>query len=92
MEYILLNDKAVATVRWGCGCCKDEGPLEPVELARLRLFANAADMHGTLKLALEYWNNRLRRYKNKRPVWVSRAQQVLAKVSDQPATTGWKAP
>lgn len=36
-----------------------------------------AEMKSALKLALEYWENRLKRYKNRSPVWVKEAKEAL---------------
>jgi hypothetical protein len=36
------------------------------------------EMIATLKLAVEYFNHRQRRYKNRHPVWVERARAILA--------------
>jgi len=41
-EYIVdANDNAVATVRWGCGCCKSTRPLDADEIEHARLIASA---------------------------------------------------
>lgn len=39
----------------------------------------ADDLYSALKLALEYWNHRQRRYKNRHPVWVEAALSAIDK-------------
>ena len=41
-EYIVdANDNAVATIRWGCGCCKSTRPLDDDEIKHALLIAAA---------------------------------------------------
>ena len=42
-----------------------------------RLEARMAGMESALKLALEYWQHRMQRYKNRSPVWVREAKEAL---------------
>jgi hypothetical protein len=55
-EYIVGspgNGRAVATLRWGCDCCKDTpasfADLKPEERANARLIAAAPDLYSALK-------------------------------------------
>lgn len=48
------------------------------------LAEGAGELVSALKLALEYWEHRQQRYKNRSPVWVQRARAAIAKV--QPPT------
>lgn len=45
-----------------------------------RLELHGEEMLAALKLALEYWAHRQQRYNNRRPVWVTAAEDVIAKV------------
>lgn len=45
------------------------------------LISAALDMRAALKLALEYWAHRQRRYKNRSPVWVQDARAALSKAT-----------
>lgn len=44
-----------------------------------RLFAAAPDLLAALKLALEYWEHRQQRYRNRHPVWVTEAREAILK-------------
>jgi hypothetical protein len=41
------------------------------------LKARIAKLEDALKLGLEYWAHRQQRYKNRSPIWVERAREVL---------------
>lgn len=43
-----------------------------------RLRQQNRDQAHALRLALEYWNHRQRRYKNRAPVWVEEARKALS--------------
>lgn len=47
--------------------------------ADARLIAAAPDMLHALNLALEYWQDRQQRYKNRSPAWVQEARAAIAK-------------
>lgn len=49
--------------------------------ANARLIAAAPDMLHALNLALEYWQDRQQRYKNRAPVWVQEARDAIAKAT-----------
>lgn len=52
-EFITKGDKALATVRWGCGCCKDTGPLTEEEQKNAALIASAFNSQSLLISAVE---------------------------------------
>lgn len=49
--------------------------------ANARLIAAAPDMFHALNLALEYWQDRQQRYRNRSPVWVQEARAAIAKAT-----------
>jgi len=51
--------------------------------ADARAMAAAKDAIYAIKLALEYWQHRQQRYRNRAPVWVQEARAVLAKAGAQ---------
>ena len=46
------------------------------------LIAAAPDMLHALNMALEYWQDRQQRYKNRSPVWVQEARAAIAKATE----------
>lgn len=46
------------------------------EIAALK--ARVVELEAGLNLALEYWAHRMRRYKNRSPVWVENARALLS--------------
>jgi hypothetical protein len=50
--------------------------------AQSRHAAEREALVNALKLALEYWQHRQQRYKNRHPVWVEAANEALALLSD----------
>jgi hypothetical protein len=53
------------------------GELAAIKEENERLKARMAGMESALKLALEYWQHRTQRYKNRSPVWVKEAKEAL---------------
>lgn len=53
-EYVVevATECPVATVRWGCSCCKDTDPLTAEEEARIRLMAAAPSLYDALNAFL----------------------------------------
>lgn len=43
---------AIAVVRWGCGCCKDDDALTDEEQANARLIAAAPELFAAVKVML----------------------------------------
>lgn len=58
-----------------------------LDLQQKKFFRSTAadDLYSALKLALEYWNHRQRRYKNRHPVWVDAALSAIAKADGKNA-------
>jgi hypothetical protein len=52
------------------------------QAAQSRHAAEREALVNALKLALEYWQHRQQRYKNRHPVWVEAANEALALLSD----------
>jgi hypothetical protein len=48
------------------------------QAAQSRHAAEREALVNALKLALEYWQHRQQRYKNRHPVWVEAAREALA--------------
>lgn len=49
-----------------------------LEIALSQPFRDSEEIRAALELALEYWQNRQQRYKNRIPVWVKKARAALA--------------
>ena len=58
-EYVVVGNgnetRLLATVRWGCGCCKDTSDLTPEEQANVRLLAAAKASYEALKKLYEQY-------------------------------------
>ena len=48
-----------------------------------RLRARVAELEGVLRLALEYWQHRQQRYKNRFPAWVVAAKEALKEPTNE---------
>lgn len=63
---------ALAAEQWN----RRYSPESPTQEEKIR------DAHYALTLALQYWNQRQQRYKNRFPVWVIEAKKALAALYD----------
>ncbi len=103
-EYVVCaeTDRPLAAIRWGCGCCKDDGPLTTEEQQRARLIAAGPDMRTALQAlfdadeavidAEEYDLDaspaKRRRAQQKMSAAWRKARKALAKASPPPASRG----
>lgn len=63
----------------------NEEAKEAEQKANAQLMAASPELYEALRLALEYWNHRQKRYKNRSPAWVQEARAALAKArGEQP--------